>query len=542
MLDDLDLSAIQDPAARQIIQRLLAIIEQQATEIRALRQQVQRLEDENRRLKGGSPRPPTPPAPRETRDISSERQRQQPAARVKRGKRDIIPVDREEVRRVDPALLPADAEFKGYEDVVTYDLILRTDHVLFHKEKWYAASTGRTYLADLPPGYDGTFGPGLKTLVYSLTGLGNIAAPPLLALCAAAGCPVSAGTLATWLAHPPAVFQTEVSAVLQASCASAPFQHIDDTVTRINGVLHHCHTLTSPVATSYQTCPRKDRQTVLDVLTGQRPRQFLLDAQALMLARALGLSGAAITRLTAHTQLGVLDEATLTALLQDAALHLGPKQRQWVLDAARISAYWQDETWPVVPLLVGDDAGQWRHVTADFAGCWVHDGRHYAVLAPVVAHHRRLVERFQERYWRYYHTLRAYQRDPTPDQRVKLARRFDRLFATTTGYGALDDRIAKTRAKKHDLLRVLDHPYLPLHNNPAELAVRQRVRKRDVSFGPRTAAGAQAWDVLQSLVATTRQLGVSFLTYVRDRLLGLGEIPPLADLVRQRAQELWPAV
>ena len=30
---------------------------------------------------------------------------------------------------------------------------------------------------------------------------------------------------------------------------------------------------------------------------------------------------------------------------------------------------------------------------------------------------------------------------------------------------------------------VLDHPELPLHNNASELAVRRRVRKRDVSFG-----------------------------------------------------------
>lgn len=54
--------------------------------------------------------------------------------------------------------------------------------------------------------------------------------------------------------------------------------------------------------------------------------------------------------------------------------------------------------------------------------------------------------------------------------------------------------MANTLAKKDPLLLVLRYPELPLHNNAAELGVRQRVRKRGVSFGPRTQAGVRAWD------------------------------------------------
>jgi len=69
---------------------------------------------------------------------------------------------------------------------------------------------------------------------------------------------------------------------------------------------------------------------------------------------------------------------------------------------------------------------------------------------------------------------------------------FDQLFATQTGYADLDQCIAKTRDEKIPLLLVLQYPELPLHNNASELAVRQRVRKRDVSFGPRTQEGCMA--------------------------------------------------
>jgi hypothetical protein len=40
----------------------------------------------------------------------------------------------------------------------------------------------------------------------------------------------------------------------------------------------------------------------------------------------------------------------------------------------------------------------------------------------------------------------------------------------------LDDRIAKTLAKKTALLRVLDLPQLPLHNNDSELGARVQAR------------------------------------------------------------------
>jgi hypothetical protein len=85
---------------------------------------------------------------------------------------------------------------------------------------------------------------------------------------------------------------------------------------------------------------------------------------------------------------------------------------------------------------------------------------------------------------------------------------------------------------------VLAHPELPLHNNPAELGARQRVRKRDVSFGPRSPAGSAAWDTFMTLAATTRKLGLDFADYLIDRFTRAGQIPPLADLITARAAQL----
>jgi len=58
-------------------------------------------------------------------------------------------------------------------------------------------------------------------------------------------------------------------------------------------------------------------------------------------------------------------------------------------------------------------------------------------------------------------------------------------------------------SKMEELLLVLEHPELPLHN-PAELGARTIVLRRNISYGTQTKDGTQAWDTFMSLVATTR--------------------------------------
>jgi hypothetical protein len=147
---------------------------------------------------------------------------------------------------------------------------------------------------------------------------------------------------------------------------------------------------------------------------------------------------------------------------------------------------------------------------------------------------------FKTKFWRFYDKLQRYRASPVLEQAAVLSREFDTLFRTVTGYEALDRRIAKTKAKKDKLLMVLRHPEIPLHNNPAELGARRRVRKRDVSFGPRTADGVAAWDTFMTLAATAKKLGISFFAYVYDRVVEVNALPSLADIIKQRSPASHP--
>ena len=62
----------------------------------------------------------------------------------------------------DRSTLPDDAVRKDYQEHTVQDLVVQRETVLFRRERYASTSTGHTYTAPLPPGYDGAFGPHLR--------------------------------------------------------------------------------------------------------------------------------------------------------------------------------------------------------------------------------------------------------------------------------------------------------------------------------------------------------------------------------------------
>src|SRR5271170_77143 len=143
MLDEAQLNRIQDPQVRQVVQQLAHLLEKALADNDALRAENQRLKDENNRLKGEQGKPnikPNKRAPTELTHHSSEDKRRQPKPRRKSPKNATITVNRTERLPVDPASLPQDAVFKGYQPHLIQDPVLKTDNVVFERAKYYSPS------------------------------------------------------------------------------------------------------------------------------------------------------------------------------------------------------------------------------------------------------------------------------------------------------------------------------------------------------------------------------------------------------------------
>ena len=541
-----DPQSIADTALRHMVFDLMNQVETLHTRVQAQAEEIQRLRDENNRLKGEQAKPvirPNTP----TGNISSETERHEPTLRHKSAKIPRLTVSREEILKVDAQLLPDDAVFKGYQDVIVQDIVLTTTVIRFRKEKYYSPSQKKTYLAAVPTGYEGQFGPGVKALTLTLAYDTGVSIPKIRTLYAQAGLIVSTGYLVHLLTRRYPEFQSETAAIFTAGVGSSPWQHLDTTATRVNGVLQNCHVLCNPFYTIYMTTPHRDRLSTLDVLRGGQPRTFRMDVTAQHILTLMGFPPIwQRNHMASLPQNITFTEAEIDIYLQRALAEQNPTRRKWIKDALAVAAYHAQETIPVVRALVCDDAPQFALITEAIAACWVHDGRHYTKLAPKLTYHQQILSDFRAKYWAYYHRLRTYQKNPTLEDAQQLQSDFDTLFTTVTGYTVLDARIAMSLRKKPGLLTVLAHPEVPLTNNPAELAVRQRVRKRDVSLAPRSAVGATAWDTFQSVAATAQKVEVNFYAYLYDRICQQKRFPALSELVRERAQTanlggLWAA-
>jgi len=522
--------------AREAIGILLNLVEELKQENMILREQVQELRDEVNRLKGEQGKPPIKPGkPGGSSDHSSEKERRRPKKRRRRRKTKQVKIDREEKLQIERSELPEDAEFKGYEPVIIQDLVIKTDNVRFLKEKYYSPSLGKSYLAALPSGYHGEFGPGLRSLVITLYYAAEMTEPKIVEFLENMGILISAGHVSNLLIKKQANWHAEKEAVYLAGLRSTFWQHVDDTATRVNGENQHCHIICNPLYTVYFTRPRKDRLTVIDILANQSEAQFLLNEQTVEWLQSFATPQWAQAAIARWPQDTVLSYPELADLAQTELGRLNAQQQARVFEAAALTAYHSQSVTPIVSVLLSDDAPQFRFISVEHALCWIHEGRHFKKLIPVVDYHRKLTDDFLTQFWDFYHRLQNYRTQPSQQQSALLNQAFDDLFSTITGYNELDKRIAKTKAKKNRLLMVLKYPQIPLHNNPAELGARRRVRKRDISFGPRTQDGRNAWDTFMTLVATAKKLGVSFYDYVFDRIAEVYAMPSLADLIQQHS-------
>src|SRR6266849_6364230 len=424
----------------------------------------------------------------------------------------------------------------GYEEVIVQDIAFRTETIQFRKEQYYPPSQKRTYLAQLPAGYQGQFGPAVRAWVLALYYAAGMSEPKILELLYTVGMHISAGQLSGFLIQDQEQFHAESAAVVQAGLTSSPWHHLDSTGTSVDGKKQQCHVLCNPLYTAYCTLPAKDRLSLLRVLLGGADPTFRLNELALNLLKHLGVAQKwwkKLTKLLPHEQ--DWKESQLDEWLDQHLPKLGTKPRKLIKDSLAIAAYQTQTAYPVVELLVCDDAPQFRLLTAALALCWVHEYRHYKKLTPRLAYHRKRLDEFKEHFWKLYRQLLAYRQNPNQKEAEDLQGEFERLFGQSSDYEQLDERKALTLAKKEPLLMVLSHPEILLHNNPAELGARQRVRKRDVSLQARTREGIQAWDTFQTLVGTANKLAVNVYQYFYDRIAQTNLLPSLAALIQERS-------
>ena len=505
---------------------------QQAT-IVALRAENQALRDEVARLKGLPPRPPLRPSGMEQATQPGAADTGETRPKPPRGvKRDRDAVTAEIVVRVS---VPTGSRFKGYEDILVRDLHLSAEVIRYRRERWVTPS-GDTVLAALPAGIIGGFGPELRRFVLALHAQGQVTTERLMALLNGIGVEISKRQVVRLPAEPLDEFVAEDQEVLRAGLATARWVTVDDTAARHARKDGFTTQIGDDRFTVFRTGASKSREAFLSVLRAGH-MDYVVNAAALDYMRGHSLSGQVVAQLDAHPAKRFADTSAWAAHLA----RLGIDTLAITPDPVQVAS--EGALWGAVchhgllteAVIVSDDAGQFRVGT--HALCWVHAERLVHKLVPATPQQRRAVEVTRSLIWWLYADLKAWARDPCPRRAAALRARFDRIFTRRTDYATLDRLLARLHRRKSELLRVLQHPEIPMHTNGSENDIRACVTKRKISGGTMSTAGRTARDVTLGLMKTCSKLKVSFFRYLGDRLHVPGAIviPPLPDLIRKAA-------
>src|SRR5450759_3174824 len=366
----LSLPDIPESESTPLVQQLRDLIQQQ-------QETIQQLRDEIARLKGLKTRPLIAPSPLEAPPRPPRAPDQKRPGSAKRPKTAQLTLTDEVVLRADP---PPGSVFKGYEDFVVQDLLIRPQVIRYRRERWQTPD-GQNRVAQWPADVrpDGHFGPTLISFIIHQYHHQHVTQPLLWEQLDQLGIDISTGQLSRIVTEGKDAFHQEKAELLPAGLAVSTYVQVDDT-----GARHQGHNGFALFA-YFEITDSKSRQNFLEVLRGAHT-DYTINDVAVTYWQRQKLAQAVIERLRAGTQRWA-DKAAWQAYLT-AQQVTDPRHARIATEGALLGSLIAHGVSPELTVL-SDGAGQFDVFV--HALCWLHVERPLARLVPHNEKHRNCI-------------------------------------------------------------------------------------------------------------------------------------------------------
>ena len=508
------------------VSELLGVLEQQSAIIRHQAEVIQQLRDEIARLKGEKPKPQIRPSLLEKGDKGSNSSGKRPGSE-KRSKTAELVIH--ETIRIAPPMIPPGSLFKGYQPYTVQDIEIRPHNVRYLLERWQTPD-GSYLVGQLPPEVKGHFSSTLKSYILYQYYHCHVTQPLLLEQLWEWGVDISSGQLNRILIEDKDIFHKEKDGVLSVGLKISSYINVDETGARHAGKNGYCTHIGNELFAWFQSAESKSRINFLKLLRAGY-RDYVINEDALEYMRMQGFPKYLLSRFEIQWRKRFLSDSTWEKYLKGlgitSSLHMRTATQGALFGSALAHGLSKDL------VIVSDDASQF-HIL-NHALCWIHAERTINNLIASTEEQREALAKVREQIWDFYDELKEYKEKPSGRKRWQLEGRFLKIFSQKTAYVALNMALETIYKNKKQLLRVLERPEIPLHNNLSENDLREYVKRRKVSGSTRSELGRRSRDTFTSLKKTCRKLGISFWHYLHDRISEDNCIDNLSKLIYQRA-------
>lgn len=512
-----------------LVEQLVAIIEQQSIIIEQQAEEIQQLKNEIARLKNHPPRPNIKPSSLEKKKLDrSASSRKKRAGSKKRAKTAKIKVH--ETKPIEPENIPAGSEFRYYKDFVVQDICIHPCNTRY-RLKVYETPDSDYVSGKLPAYLNGKhFGPTLIGFILYQYYQCHVTQPLLLEQLDEFGIDISAGHLNSLLIEEKDRFHQEKDRILSVGLQVSAYINVDDTGARHKGKNGYCTHIGNESFSWFESTGSKSRINFLKLMRAGHS-DFLINMDAICYMQANRLPQEPLWAIDKNLGRVFADDSQWNQFLAENGI-VKDRHVQIATEGALIGSIIEHGLSEKL-VIVSDDAGQFNVLL--HALCWIHANRAIDKIIPFTDRAQKDLASVKDQIWQLYEGLKAYKQNPTSVDKQRLNAVFDEIFTQTTGCASLNLALKRIYNNKPELLLVLQRPDIPLHNNGAENAIREYVKKRKISGGTRSDTGRRCRDTFASLKKTCRKLGVSFWQYLKDRIEDIGIIAQLPDLIRQQA-------
>ena len=488
-------------------------------------QRIDELEQEILKLKGETLKPKIAPTKMDKEDVDKKESSKKTTKPEKISKTKSLKIDETVV--IYPENIPVGSKFKGFSDVVIQDIIFKTHNTRYRLAR-YQCLDGHYVSGEMPKEFAGChFGKELIGYILYQYHHQHVTQPLLLAQLRDIGVDISSGRLSQFITENLDVFHNEKDEILKVGLSVSNYIHADDTGARHDGKTGYCTHVGNELFAWFSSTEAKSRVNFLSLLNKGIGASYVLNAGAFEYMARQKLPLPIQERLL--DKANTLNEKTHWESWLDELKVIKTNHRRTVTEAALLGGLFAQGI-PADLGIMSDDAGQFN--VFDHALCWIHAERVINRLIPLNLNQALAVEEVRGKIWDIYRDLKAYKLNPVATQADDIRQRFQELCQTKTCYATMNQALKRMGKNEHELLRVLDKPYLPLHNNLSERDIRDYVKKRKISGSTRSESGRRCRDTFASLKKTCRKHGVSFWAYLKARLRNDQSIQPLSVFIK----------